>query len=288
MRSRNGGSDLVYYAGHRFRTSGVTSRETGTHNYDRMALAFFAPRVALLAGIALALAAPPASAQGSGDGFLFNSPRGSFSMHGGWAVARAGSDIFSEVTSLLTVDKQDFSSFSVGGDISYAVTPRFDLVFGGDYSAAKKDSEFRDWVDNNDQPIEQTTDFRRAPLTVSLKYYLTDRGRSVGQYAWIPSKYSPYVGAGGGAMWYRFRQQGDFTNPPEDLDVFYAELQSSGWAPTGHAMAGVDYTLGTWISFTAEGRYTLGKASLDPEDYEGFEKIDLSGFAATVGFRVRF
>jgi opacity protein-like surface antigen len=252
-----------------------------------MAFELSAPRSVLIAGIMLASAAPPTFAQSSGDGFLFKSPRGSFSIHGGYALARAGSDIFSEATSQLTLDKRDFSSLSVGGDISYAMTPRFDLVFGVDYSGAKKDSEFRDWVDNNDQPIEQSTDFKRLPLTVSLKYYIRDRGRAVSQYAWIPSRYSPYVGVGGGALWYRFRQRGDFVDF-QDLDVFYAELQSSGWTPTGHAMAGVDYTLGPWIALTAEGRYSLGKASLDREEYEGFEKIDLSGFAGTVGFKVRF
>lgn len=251
-----------------------------------MTFAFFASRSAVIAAIALVSVAPVA-AQSSGEGFLFKTPRGSFSLHGGYALARAGSDIFSEATSQLTLDKRDFSSFSVGGDISYAMTPRLDLVFGGDFSSAKQDSEFRDWVDNNDQPIEQSTDFKRLPLTVSLKYYLGDRGRSVSQFAWIPSRYSPYVGLGGGALWYRFRQQGDFVDF-QDLDVFYAELQSSGWTPTGHAMAGVDYTLGPWLALTAEGRYSLGKARLDREEYEGFEKIDLSGFAGTVGFRVRF
>ena len=287
MRSRNDSWELVYYAEHRFRTIGVTRRVTGTTLAIDMAFAYFASRSALLAGIALAATAPIAAAQGSGDGFLFNSPRGSFSIHGGYALARAASDIFSEATTQLTLDKNDFNSFSIGGDISYSVTPRFDLVFGGDYSAAKQDSEFRDWVDNNDQPIEQTTTFKRAPLTVSLKYYLGERGREVSQHAWIPSKYSPYLGVGGGGMWYSFRQKGDFVDF-QDLEVFFAEMQSSGWAPTGHAMAGLDYTMGPWIAFTAEGRYTLGKATLDPEDFEGFDKIDLSGFAATLGFRVRF
>ena len=60
-------------------------------------------------------------------------------------------------------------------------------------------NEFRDWVDNNDEPIEQETKFRRLPLTVALRYYLTDRGRAVSQFAYIPNRYAPYVGVGGGA-----------------------------------------------------------------------------------------
>ncbi len=252
-----------------------------------MSLEISARRTALLGVLALTSAARVVSAQSHGEGFLFKKPSGSFSIHGGYALARAGSDVFSEATSQLTLDKRDFSSFTVGGDISYAATPRFDVVFGGAFSASSKDSEFRDWVDNNDDPIEQSTEFKRVPLTLSLKYYVAERGRAVSQFAWIPARYSPYIGVGGGAMWYRFRQNGDFVDF-EDLDVFSAELQSSGWTPTGHAMAGLDYTVGPWLALTFEGRYSLAKARLDPDAFEGFEKIDLSGFVGTVGFKVRF
>ena len=74
------------------------------------------------------------------------------------------------------------------------------------FSQSTTPSEFRDYVDNNRQPIQQTTEFRRLPLTGSLKAYLSKTGRSIGHFAWIPSRYAPYVGGGGGAMWYRFRQ----------------------------------------------------------------------------------
>ena len=252
-----------------------------------MTLASLASRIAVIGAVALVTFARPAAAQTSGDGFLFRRPTGSFSIHGGYALANAGSDIFSEATTQLTLDKRDFSGFSLGGDISYSMSPRLDLVFGGDYTFSKKDSEFRDWEDNNGEPIEQSTDFKRVPLTLSLKYYVRERGREVSQFAWIPTRYSPYVGIGGGATWYRFRQQGDFVDF-EDLDVFYAEVQSSGWAPMGQALAGLDYTIGPWFALTGEGRYTLAKARLNPDDFEGFEKIDLSGFAGTVGFKVRF
>jgi outer membrane protein W len=256
-----------------------------------MALESFASRIASRIALigALAVVALPRSgaAQSSGDGFLFKRPSGSFSIHAGWARADAGSDVFSEATSQLTLDKGDFSSLAFGGDISYGLSSRMDLVVGADYMSSKKDSEFRDWVDNNDQPIEQSTNFRRVPLTVSLKYYIVDRGREVSRFAWIPSQYAPYVGVGGGGMYYRFRQEGDFVDF-EDLGVRYFEIQSSGWTPMGQGMAGLDYTIGPWLALTGEARYSLAKARLDPDSYEGFEKIDLSGFTGTVGFKVRF
>lgn len=230
-----------------------------------------------------------AAAQSSGKGFLFNKPSGSFSLRGGWAYALAGSDIFDETTDQLTLDKRDFSSLTFGGDISYFATPKIDVVFDGEFSRASKGSEMRDWVDNNDKPIEQTTKYRRVPLTIGMRYYLTDRGRSVSNFAYIPSKYATYVGAGAGAMYYRFAQDGDFVDfQSQNLAVRRLELESTGWAPMAHGMAGVDYNIGPWLALNAEGRYQWARAELDPQVFEGFEKIDLSGFAGTVGFKVRF
>jgi hypothetical protein len=237
-------------------------------------------------GTLIALA-PAAQAQSNGKGFLFKRPAGSFAIRAGYALANAASDVFSEATTQLTLDKRDFSALDFGGDISYSLGARTDLVFDGELASSSNDSEFRKWVDNNDQPIRQATKFKRIPLTVALKYYLTDRGRAVSQFAWIPNRYAPYVSVGGGAMYYRFQQNGDFVDF-KTLDVFSTTIESSGWTPMGHGAAGVEYNVGPWLALTGEGRYVWAKATLDPNDFEGFDKIDLTGFAGTVGFRVRF
>ena len=245
-------------------------------------------RVLVAAGVlALVTLTPPAHAQSNGKGFLFNRPQGSFALRGGYALANAGSDVFSEATTQLTLSKRDFSGFAVGGDISYSFGARADLVFDGEFTKSSAPSEFRKWVDNNDQPIRQSTKFNRVPVTVALRYYLTDRGREVSQFAWIPSRYAPYVSVGAGAMHYRFAQSGDFVDF-KTLDVFTTTVESSGWTPMGQGAAGIEYTVGPWLALTGEGRYVWAKATLDPNDFEGFEKIDLTGFAGTVGFRVRF
>jgi hypothetical protein len=90
-------------------------------------------------------------------------------------------------------------------------------------------------------------------------------------------------------MYWRFAQDGDFVDFASDnLAIRRYELESSGWAPMAHGMAGFDYNLGPWLALNAEGRYQWARAELDPQVFEGFEKIDLSGFAGTVGFKVRF
>ena len=248
------------------------------------------PNVLATAGlIALCALAPGVGAQGGGKGFLFNKPVGSFAFRGGYAVANASSDVFSDATTQLTLNKGDFSGFSWGGDISYSTGDRWDVLFDAEAAYASKSSEFRNFIDNNDQPIEQSTKFKRIPVTIGIKYYLMSRGRSVSQFAYVPTKFAPYVSVGGGAMYYDFQQKGDFidfaTDPP---DVFNTTIESSGWAPTARGAAGVEYSLGPWVALTGEGRYVWAKATLDKEAFEGYDKIDLNGFTGTLGFRVRF
>ena len=243
----------------------------------------------LTALLTFVASAAPVGAQNSGKGFLFKRPAGSFSLRGGYALANAGSGVFDDAVTQLTLDKRDFSSWAFGGDISYAPTPRLDLVFDGQVSIASRNSEFREFIDNNDKPIEQATKFSRIPLTVDLKYYVTDRGREVSQFAYIPSRYATYIGVGAGAMYYRFKQNGDFIDfDTDNLEVFSTSIEDSGWTPTVNGLAGFDYSLGPWLALSFEGRYQWARAQLDPDTFVGYDKIDLSGFTGTVGFRVRF
>jgi opacity protein-like surface antigen len=207
-------------------------------------------------------------------------------LRGGFAHANAGSDIFSFTTNQLTVDRGDFSGFIVGADLGLRIAPRFDIVLGASYAGTSTPSEFRDFVDQANLPIEQTTTFQRVPVTASVKAYLTPPGRAVGHFAWIPARFAPYIGGGGGAVWYRFRQRGDFVDFQTN-DIFRDSFTSSGWAPEAHAMAGVDVSLGTRFLLVGEGRYTWARAKLG-DDFSGFDRIDLSGFAVTAGVGVRF
>jgi len=227
-----------------------------------------------------------AQAQGAGDGFLFRTPAGEVSFRGGFDRAGAGSDIFAFTVKQLTLRRQDFSSPTFTTDVDYSLTPRLGARFSVGVSQSNTPSEFRDFVDNNRQPIQQATGFIRVPLTVSIKAYLASPGRSVGRFAWIPSRYAPYVGAGGGAMWYRFRQEGDFIDFATGK-VFFDAFLSQGWAPTAQAFIGTDVALKPRFAVTAEGRYQWARSRLST-DFSQFQPIDLSGFAVTAGFSIRY
>ena len=241
---------------------------------------------ALAATLAVALVLPAAiAAQDGGEGFLFKRPRVTLGIRGGFAMPRAGSEIFDFTSNELTVETSDYYGATLGGTLAIRVTERFDISVDAGFSGTETLSEFRDWVDNDDLPIQQSTEFRRIPLTVSLKAYLWDRGQSIGRFAWVPRSWAPYVGAGGGVVWYQYEQKGDWVDY-QTLDIFWDKYVTEGKAGTFHFLAGADYSITTRLIFTGEGRYSFGSAQMD-QDFIDFDEIDLAGFQATFGFSIR-
>ena len=247
----------------------------------------FSRRYAALLLVATAAGgiARPSHAQSAGDGFLFRVPQGSWGFRAGFDHAMARGDIFDEFTKELTLRRSDFSSVTLGTNVAIRVAFRNDLVFDLGYASVSRGSEYRDWIDNNNQPITQTTSLRRIPLTIGLRHYLGPRGRAIGRFAWIPAAQTPYLGLGAGVMYYRFRQTGDFVNLSTQ-NVAYDELQSNAWTPVVHALAGMDFRLGRFFLLNGELRYTWARGPMH-NDYQGYNKIDLSGLSATAGFSIR-
>jgi len=218
--------------------------------------------------------------------FLFSRPHGSIGVRGSWLFASAGSDLFDFVTSRLTIDKKDFNAPGVGGYVNVGVKSNLDAQFGIEYEKSNKPSEYRDLVDNNFQAIEQTTSLRSLNLMASLRVTLVPKGRSVSRFAWVPARVIPYVGGGGGAVYYEFQQSGDFVDYT-DMTVFPDTFDSSGWAPSLHAFSGVDVQVYRSLYATIEGRYTKASAKLST-DFIGFDPIDLSGFKVSAGINLLF
>src|SRR5262245_41188881 len=105
--------------------------KTGTGSTVRTAVLGCALMIASVAG---------AQPESSGKGFLFGAPSGWMSLRGGYAGASAGSDIFSFVTSELSLKRKDFSSASFAADIAWSIRPRVDLIFSIDADGMEKQS----------------------------------------------------------------------------------------------------------------------------------------------------
>ncbi|MDT8340912.1 MAG: hypothetical protein RQ751_05310 [Longimicrobiales bacterium] len=249
------------------------------------------PGVVAAAGLLAAAFAAPAAAQG-GDGYLFREPRVSASFRVGYEGAMGPrtlggeGDVFRFTQDLLAIDRSDHDALLVGGEIAVRLAPRLDLALDFTHVRSEVFSKFRDWVDNNDLPIQQTTAFTRQPLNLSLRYFLMDRGTQVSRFAWVPRDVAPYVGGGVGVTWYEFEQEGDFIDF-DTFEVFSDRLVSDGSTATAHLLAGLQYSLAAQVVLTGEGRYRFGSGELD-RDFVGFDDLDLSGFDFVIGIGVRF
>jgi hypothetical protein len=223
-----------------------------------------------------------------GDGYFFRRPTVSLTIRGGLDRPTASSDIWAFTTRNLTVDRGDFLAPGYQVDLGIRFNRRTEVVFASGLSVRSTGSEFRDFIDNNDQPIEQTTRIRRLPVTAGVRFALTLPEEKLGRLAWVPARFTPWIGAGGGAMNYTFSQKGDFVDF-QTLNVFRQEYVASGWTPMGYANVGADLRLSTRLWLTGDLRYSMARAPMNTpgSKFVGFNKIDLSGTAATMGFTVR-
>jgi opacity protein-like surface antigen len=218
--------------------------------------------------------------------FLFGRPNTSVGIRGSWIFAGAGSDLFDFITRQLTLDKRNFNTPAFAADVAFNVSSRLQVEAGFEFSRMEQGSEYRDFVDNNLLPIEQTTSLNATHIMGGVRYALSPRGREISRLVWIPSKVVPYVGAGAGVVYYQFRQYGDFVDFV-DNSVFYESFNADGWAPTAHVFGGVDVQLHRGLYVSIQGRYTKAAGGLSP-DFIDFDPIDLSGFRLSAGINVLF
>jgi opacity protein-like surface antigen len=246
--------------------------------------------IALVAAVSLAaLFAQPLDAQpGSGNGFLFRPPAASITFYGGLAVPAASGGVHGLATRSLTVDRSDFQSGAFAFDLAVTIRPRLDIVASLEKSRSVNPSEYRDWVDNNDQPIEQVTRFERMPVTVSARYYLAERGRRVGSVAWIPARLVPFVSAGVGTVRYTYEQSGDFVDE-QTLNVFSARLGSRDWVAALQGGAGLQWSVSPRLLLTGDLRYlhATGDGDEPSQEFAGY-RVNLSGVSSMVGLTLRF
>lgn len=237
----------------------------------------------LFLAVLFCFAAAPVFAQ---DGYMIGAPRFTLTARAGVAAPIANDDLFNFFTDELTLERGDFRGFSFGTDVGIHVHPRVDAIVSVTTSSTSNASEFRDFVETNDEPIRQTTELARTSVTGGARYYLTSRGRSLSRYAYIPTRLTPYVGATAGVLWYKLRQEGDFVDF-ETLDIFTDFFESKGNAPAVSLLAGGDFWFMQGVALNVDARYTWAKAPLH-SGFSDFGNIDLQGWQLTAGMSVRF
>ena len=223
----------------------------------------------------------------SGDGYLFHQPRATFTLRGGYSQPAATGDVFEHAFRNLTLNRSDFGAFNVSGEIGVRLVSRLSLQLGGGFSQRNVDSEMRYWIDNNDQPIQQTTTVMRAPVTAGLRLDLMRTGKSIGKLAFIPSRVIPYVAGGAGLMNYKFRQAGSFKDD-NSVNIFDTTLEVAGSTALTYGAVGADFSLRPTLALTTEARYEASHSRPRGSSFGGFNRIDLSGLTATIGLTFRY
>ncbi len=249
-------------------------------------------RLAALACIVLGIAGAPAAAAEEEQlptpkaDFLFGAPRGYVALRGTWLVPAAGGDLFAFVSDQLTVNRQDFHTPAVIAEVGFSLTPRISVSADLEGSHRSIKSEYRHFIDNFGNPINQTTALTQQNVSASVKLLLLSPGRSISRLAYVPRGFVPYVGAGAGMLYYRFDQKGDFVDFAT-LKVFPDYFSSKGWSPSAHVLAGTAIQVWRVLFVDVEGRYVWAHGTLG-SDFVGFDGIDLDGFRLSTGFHISF
>ena len=241
---------------------------------------------AVMFAACVAVFAPGAVKAQGGDGYLFNEPRVTLKLETGYGFARASGDIYDFIIAEHTLDRRDFDSPYIGGELAIRLTSQFDLALAVGYQQTAKQSEFRDYVDEDFLPILQMTELEQVPLTASVRFFPLDRGRKVGRFAWVPRTVSPFVSGGVGLLQYSLQQFGDFVDY-ETQEIFTDNFRTDDSAFLGQAGAGVNISISQQILFSLEGRYRWSSGDLEG-DFVGFDPIDLNGVQLIGGLAVRF
>lgn len=232
------------------------------------------------------LAATPASAQVVQSiqfgGGLF-SPRGFDSRADGDVLRRDfdGRPLNGapNLTDALVFDIADFRTGNVFGEWSVGVGKHLEFGAGIGFAQRAVPSVYLDVVDQSGRDIDQTLKLQIVPMTAVVRF-LPFGG---------PGTVQPYIGAGIGAVRYRYSEFGRFVDS-DTLDIFSDRFTATGTAPAGVILGGVKFPLGGDIySMSLEGRYlrAVGDTGGLANNFLG-DKIDLSGGMFNVGFQVRF
>jgi hypothetical protein len=228
--------------------------------------------------------------QSAGNGYLFRTPSGTLAIRGGYTLATSSSQSYTDPLRQTTVGPRSLDPVNLAMDLGFNLTRRVDLILSVDGSTRSTTPEYREWEEDG-RPIEHTSTLDKATIGGSLRFNLKDRGRPISAFAWIPARYVPYVGVGGGMVYYSLRQKGDFVEAvgadQQSANIYTDELESSGWGKSAHLFGGLDYKLTAQWSLLGEARYTRASARLN-DDYSDLGRIDLSGMTINFGTTIRF
>jgi opacity protein-like surface antigen len=238
---------------------------------------------AILAAVVTgALLAPaPAEAQitrvsGSGDsrnavGFNL----GYFSIKG--EDSRGEDDVlFRDLDSLL-FDIKDFNGASFGAEWLVGLTDYIEVGAGINYYQHTVPSIYRFLEHADGSQIEQDLKLRQVPMSATVRFLPIGRRASV----------QPYIGAGIGAINWRYTETGEFVDFNDE--TFRASFEANGTEIGPVILGGVRFPVADVWLIGGEFRWHAAEGDTGGID-EGFlgDKIDLGGWTTSFAIHFKF
>lgn len=228
------------------------------------------------------IAPAPAEAQirrvstGSGDwrqAIGFN--LGYFAVKG--EDSRGEDDVIFRDLDSLSFDVKDFNGATFGAEWLVGVTDYIEVGAGVNYYQRTVPSIYAELVDVDGTEIEQDLKLRQVPIAATVRFLPVGRHASV----------QPYIGAGVGAIRWRYTETGEFVD--FNRDIFRASFEAEGTEIGPVILGGVRFPVGdVWL---AGGEFRWHSAEGDTGGIdEGFlgDKIDLGGWSANFTVHFRF
>jgi hypothetical protein len=207
----------------------------------------------------------------------------SFSI--GFFEPRGQSDLWRDNEQVFTLDNEDFDAPIGAIRVGSALNNYVVVGVGAGYFDEEVRSRYQFFTDTSGNPIKHDTRLRLLPVTVDLR--IMPFGRAAGHDGHGDARtVVPWLEVGGGAMLWKYREEGDFIDPVS-LTIFNDKFKSRGIAPEYHGAVGVDVNFGNHFGLFVEGRVSRAKDDMG-SDFDGFDKFDLSGASVSAGGRVRF
>jgi hypothetical protein len=172
----------------------------------------------------------------------------------------------------LALGKQDMLEIFYGAEYEFFIKNILSISLEGGHYQKTIYSQYRDWEYEDGTPIYQNLSLRITSFELDFNLY--------------PLGYKnltfPFIGAGVGLYAWQYEQWGDFINF-DDLTVQEGYAETSTYTVGFNGKAGIGVRFGHFFAMTLEAKYRYLKGQMS-SFFEGFEKLDLSGFQFNLGF----
>jgi outer membrane protein W len=208
-------------------------------------------------------------------GLTLNAQAGSLNLKIGLFHPALESDLWQINMENLAFDKADMQGKYYALEYEYFVARNLSVSIEGGYYQQDHFTFYRDYEYDDGSEIPQNIALEIAGLELGFKFYPMGHRQ----------RFFPYLGAGGGLYYWKYEQWGDIIDFENDVVYQDEYAETSTYTPGFNAKAGFVFRPSRSMGIAFEGRYQFLKGELS-SFFEGFEKLDMSGFGFTIGFNL--